>query len=131
MTQAFVELACKMTRDILRQTLGNYHLDNLSNNESVFVPRDETSEQRECQRCDSPSNENQDDSNKSSEFGVKAFPSSNGKPVSFMDVRVGGAVKKQDVDVELSVKSVHAESFNDCLKILDNLNIVDRFDESE
>ncbi|XP_015750259.1 PREDICTED: cytosolic carboxypeptidase 3-like [Acropora digitifera] len=127
MTQAFVELACKMTRDILRQTLGNYHLEN---KESVCIPRDETSEQKEGQRSDSPSEGNQDDSNKSSEFGVKAFPSSNGRPVSFMDVRVD-AVKKQDVDVELSVKSVHAESFNDCLKILDNLNIVDRFDESD
>ncbi|XP_015761742.1 PREDICTED: cytosolic carboxypeptidase 2-like [Acropora digitifera] len=125
MTQAFVELACKMTRDILRQTLGNYHLDN---KDSVCIPRDETSEQKEGQRSDSPSEGNQDDGNKSSEFGVKAFPSSNGRPVSFMDVRVD-AVKKQDVDVELSVKSVHAESFNDCLKILDNLNIVDRFDE--
>lgn len=127
MTQAFVELACKMTRDILRQTLGNYHLDN---KESVCIPRDETSEQKDGQRIDSPSEGNQDDGSKSSEFGVRAFPSSNGRPVTLMDVRVG-AVKKQDVDVELSVKSVHAESFNDCLKILDNLNIVDRFDESE
>ena len=131
MTQAFVELACKMTRDILRQTLGNYHLKNLSDNESAFATRDEKSEEREGHRSDAPSEENQEVSNRSGDSGIKAFSSSGGKSVNFMDVRVEGALKKEDVEVELSVKSVHADSFNGCLKILESLNLVDCFDESE
>lgn len=131
MTQAFVELACKMTRDILRQTLGNYHLKNLSDNESAFATRDEKSEEREGHRSDAPSEKNQEVSNRSGDSGIKAFSSSGGKSVNFMDVRVEGALKKEDVEVELSVKSVHADSFNGCLKILESLNLVDCFDESD
>lgn len=34
-------------------------------------------------------------------------------------------------DVEVLVKGVYVDLFNDCLKILDNLNFVDCFDELE
>ena len=48
-----------------------------------------------------------------------------------MDVRVQAPGSSVDDGVELSVKSVHVDSFNDCIKILENLNLVDCFDESE
>jgi len=130
MTQAFVELACKMTRDILRQTLGNYHLD-LSKEDSVNINKDETSETNKGKRRDDSPRENEENECKTSDSGVKKFPLSKSKPVNFVDVRVQGAVTGEDDGVEFSVKSVHVDSFNDCLKILENLNLVECFDESE
>lgn len=135
MTQAFVELACKMTRDILRQTLGNYHLENVSKGGSVMTNKDkvdiETSQTSEGRTRDDLSKENQDTENKRPDSSVRKFPLSKNKPVNFMDVRVEGAVTGSDDELELSVKSVHVDSFNDCLKILENLNLMDCFDESE
>jgi len=130
MTQAFVELACKMTRDILRQTLGNYHLD-LSKEDSVNINKDETSETNKGKRRDDSPRENEENECKTSDSGVKKFPLSKSKPVNFVDVRVQGAVTGEDDGVEFSVKSVHVDSFNDCLKILENLNLVECFDESD
>lgn len=135
MTQAFVELACKMTRDILRQTLGNYHLEKVSRGGSVMTNKDkvdiETSQTSEGRTRDDLSKENQDTENKTPDSSVRKFPLSKNKPVHFMDVRVEGAVTGSDDELELSVKSVHVDSFNDCLKILENLNLMDCFDESE
>ena len=131
MTQAFVELACKMTRDILRQTLGSYHLTDVSKDASSILSKDEASETNEANRRDGQSKENQETDNNTNESGIKRFPLSKNKPVNFMDVRVQGTGTEGDDEVELSVKSVHVGSFNDCLKILENLNLVDCFDESE
>lgn len=131
MTQAFVELACKMTRDILRQTLGNYNLKDVSKDDSSILSKDKTSEANEANRRDGQSKENQETENNTNGSGIKRFPLSQTKPVNFMDVRVQGTGTEGDDEVELSVKSVHVDSFNDCLKILENLNLVDCFDESE
>ncbi|KAJ7370497.1 hypothetical protein OS493_032063 [Desmophyllum pertusum] len=128
MTQAFVELACKMTREILRQTLGNYHLENVSKDGGV-MNKDGTAETNESNRRGDPSKDNEDADNKTSDNGVKKFPLSKKKPVNFVDVQVQAAGDEDGV--EFSVKSVHVDSFNDCLKILENLNLVDCFDESE
>lgn len=131
MTQAFVELACKMTRDILRQTLGNYNLKDVSKDDSSILSKDKTSEANEANRRDGQSKENQETENNTNESGIKRFPLLKTKPVNFMDVRVQGTGTEGDDEVEPSVKSVHVDSFNDCLKILENLNLVDCFDESE
>ena len=131
MTQAFVELACKMTRDILRQTLGSYHLENASKDDSVNLNKDRVSETKDGKIGDDSLTENKGRESKTSDSGVKKFPLSKSKPVNYMDVRVQGSVTGEDDGVEFSVKSVHVDSFNDCLKILENLNLVDCFDESE
>jgi len=130
MTQAFVELACKMTRDILRQTLGSYHLDNVSK-EGAGINTDGNAGTRDEKRRDETSKENEDAENKTRDRGVKTFPLSKNKPVNFVDVRVQAPVSGTEEGVEFSVKSVHVDSFNNCLKILENLNLVDCFDESE
>lgn len=124
MTQAFVELACKMTRDILRQTLGNYNLENVSKDDAV-INKDGDTETNEGNQREDSSKENEETNGES----VKKFPLSKNKPVNFLDVRLQAPTAEDDVEV--SVKSVHVDSFNDCLKILENLNLVDCFDESE
>lgn len=124
MTQAFVELACKMTRDILRQTLGNYNLENVSKDDAV-INKDGDTETNEGNQWEDSSKENEETNGES----VKKFPLSKNKPVNFLDVRLQAPTAEDDVEV--SVKSVHVDSFNDCLKILENLNLVDCFDESE
>lgn len=130
MTQAFVELACKMTRDILRQTLGNYHLENVSKDGAV-INKESNAGTNEGKKRDDPSKENEEADSKTREAGVKEFPLSKNKPVNFVDVRVQAPTTGLEDGVEFSVKSVHVDSFNDCLKILENLNLVDCFDESE
>ena len=124
MTQAFVELACKMTRDILRQMVGNFNVENVSKDSAAYNSLENTEANERNQRNDSL-NKNEKGS------GVKEFPVSKNKPVNFMDVRLQTPTEGHEDDVEVSVKGVHVDSFNDCLKILDNLNLVDRFDESE
>ena len=126
MTQAFVELACKMTRDILRQMVGNYNVENVSKDSAAYNSLENTEANERNQRNDSL-NKNEE----ANESGVKKFPVSKNKPVNFMDVRLQTPTEGNENDVEVSVKGVHVDSFNDCLKILDNLNLVDRFDESE
>lgn len=130
MTQAFVELACKMTRDILRQTLGNYHLENVSKDGAV-INKESNAGTHEGKKRDDQSKENEGADNRTGEASVKKFPLSKNKPVNFVDVRVQAPTTGAEDGVEFSVKSVHVDSFNDCLKILDNLNLVDCFDESE
>ena len=130
MTQAFVELACKMTRDILRQTLGSYHLDNVSK-EGAGIYTDGNAGTRDEKRRDETFKENEEAENKTRDGGVKKFPLSKNKPVNFVDVRVQAPASGTEERVEFSVKSVHVDSFNNCLKILENLNLVDCFDESE
>lgn len=126
MTQAFVELACKMTRDILRQMVGNFNVENVSKDSAAYNSLEYTEASERNQRNDSL-NKNEE----ANESGVKKFPVSKNKPVNFMDVRLQTPTEGHEDDVEVSVKGVHVDSFNDCLKILDNLNLVDRFDESE
>ena len=126
MTQAFVELACKMTRDILRQMVGNFNVKNVSKDSAAYNSLENTEANERNQRNDSLK-ENEE----VNESGVKEFPVSKNKPVNFMDVRLQTPTEGHENDVEVSVKGVHVDSFNDCLKILDNLNLVDRFDESE
>ena len=126
MTQAFVELACKMTRDILRQMVGNFNVENVSKDSAAYNSLEYTEASERNQRNDSL-NKNEE----ANESGVKKFPVSKNKPVNFMDVRLQTPTEGHEDDVEVSVKGVHVDSFNDCLKILDNLNLVDRFDEAE
>lgn len=130
MTQAFVELACKMTRDILRQTLGGYHLDNVSK-EGADINTDGITSTSDGKRRDETSKEIEQAENKTRDRGVIKFPLSKNKPVNFVDVRVQAPATGTEEGVEFSVKSVHVDSFNNCLKILENLNLVDCFDESE
>ena len=131
MTQAFVELACKMTRDILRQTLGNYHLENVSKDGAVINKESNAGTNEAEKKEDDLSAENEEADSKPGENGIKKFPLSKNKPVNFVDVRVQAPSTGAEHGVEFSVKSVHVDSFNDCLKILENLNLVDCFDESE
>lgn len=126
MTQAFVELACKMTRDILRQTLGNFNLENISKDSTLYNSLESMKANERNQQNDS-SREHEE----TNETSVKKFPMSKKKPVSFMDVRLQAPTGGGEDDVEVSVKGVHVDSFNDCLKILENLDLVDRFDESD
>ena len=126
MTQAFVELACKMTRDILRQMVGNFNVENVSKDSTAYNNLENTEANERNQRNDSLKKNEE-----ANESGVKKFPVSKKKPVNFMDVRLQTPTEGHENDVEVSVKGVHVDSFNDCLKILDNLNLVDRFDESE
>ena len=128
-TQAFVELACKMTRDILRQTLGSYHLDNVSK-EGAGINKDGNAGTSDGKRRDETSKENEEAENETRDGGVQKFLSKN-KPVNFVDVQVQAPATGSGDGVEFSVKSVHGDSFNDCLKILENLNLVNCFDESE
>ena len=79
-----------MTRDILRQTLGNYHLKEVSKDDSVTLSKDEPSETNEANRRDDQSKENQETENNTSESGIRTFPVSKNKPVNFVDVRVQG-----------------------------------------
>ena len=130
MTQAFVELACKMTRDILRQTLGSYHLDNVSKG-GTDINADGNAGTSDGKRQDETLKENEEAENKRKDGGVKKFPLSKNKPVSFVDFRVQAPATGTEDGVEFSVKSVRVDSFNNCLKILENLNLVDCFDESE
>ena len=128
MTLAFVELACKMTRDILRQTLGNYHLAK----DGAVINKDSNVGTNEAEKKqDDLSTENEVADSKPGENVVKKFPLSKNKPVNFVDVRVQATSTGAEHGVEFSVKSVRVDSFNDCLKILENLNLVDCFDESE
>ena len=126
MTQAFVELACKMTRDILRQMVGNFNVENVSKDSAAYKSLENTEANERNQRNDSLKKNEE-----ANESGVEKFPVSKNKPVNFMDVRLQTPTEGHEDDVEVSVKGVHVDSFNDCLKILDNLNLVDRFDESE
>ena len=126
MTQAFVELACKMTRDILRQMVGNFNVENVSKDSTAYNSLENTEANERNQRNDSLKKNEE-----ANESDVKEFPVSKNKPVNFMDVRLQTPTEGHENDVEVSVKGVHVDSFNDCLKILDNLNLVDRFDESE
>lgn len=126
MTQAFVELACKMTRDILRQMVGNFNVENVSKDSTAYNSLENTEANERNQRNDSLKKNEE-----ANESGVKEFPVSKNKPVNFVDVRLQTPTEGHENDVEVSVKGVHVDSFNDCLKILDNLNLVDRFDESE
>lgn len=126
MTQAFVELACKMTRDILRQMVGNFNVENVSKDSAAYNSLENTEANERNQRNDSLKKNEE-----ANESVVKEFPVSKNKPVNFMDVRLQTPTEGHEDDVEVSVKGVHVDSFNDCLKILDNLNLVDRFDESE
>ena len=130
MTQAFVELACKMTRDILRQTLGNFNHENVSK-EDFVMSNNRTTHTREGKTQNSLSLGEEDTEDQRTNSTIKAFPLSTKKKVNFMDVRVQAPGSSVDDGVELSVKSVHVDSFNDCIKILENLNLVDCFDESE
>ena len=130
MTQAFVELACKMTRDILRQTLGNFNHENVSK-EDFVMNNNGTTHTREGKTQNSSSLGEEDTEDQGTNSTIKAFPLSTKKKVNFMDVRVQAPGSSVDDGVELSVKSVHVDSFNDCIKILENLNLVDCFDESE
>lgn len=130
MTQAFVELACKMTRDILRQTLGSYHLENISKEGSV-INTEGTAGTSDGKRRDETSKGNEEAENITRDRGINKFSLSKDKPVNFVDVRVQAPATTSGNGVEFSVKSVHVDSFNDCLKILENLNLVDCFDESE
>ena len=126
MTQAFVELACKMTRDILRQMVGNFNVENVSKDSTAYNSLENTEANERNQRNDSLKKNEE-----ANESGFKEFPVSKNKPVNFMDVRLQTPTEGHENDVEVSVKGVHVDSFNDCLKILDNLNLVDHFDESE
>lgn len=126
MTQAFVELACKMTRDILRQMVGNFNVENVSKDSAAYNSLENTEANERNQRNDSLKKNEE-----ANESGFKEFPVSKNKPVNFMDVRLQTPTEGHENDVEVSVKGVHVDSFNDCLKILDNLNLVDHFDESE
>lgn len=126
MTQAFVELACKMTRDILRQMVGNFNVENVSKDSAAYNSLENTEANERNQRNDSLKKNEE-----ANESGAKEFPVSKNKPVNFMDVRLQTPTEGHENDVEVSVKGVRVDSFNDCLKILDNLNLVDRFDESE
>ena len=130
MTQAFVELACKMTRDILRQTLGNFNHENVSK-EAFLMSSNGTTHTREGKTQNGSSIGEEDTEDQETNSTIKEFPLSTKKKVNFMDVRVQAPGSSEDDGVELSVKSVHVDSFNDCIKILENLNLVDCFDESE
>ena len=125
-----MELACKMTRDILRQTVGGYHLDNASK-EGAGINKDGNAGTSDGKRRDETSKENEEAENETWDGGVKKFTLSKNKPVNFVDVQVQAPITGSGNGVEFSVKSVHGDSFNDCLKILENLNLVDCFDESE
>ena len=115
-TQAFVELACKMTRDILKQTLGNFHLEKFTGKTGTTGNRErkETTVGEDDRRRSSQ--ENNDDGE------VIALPVGNKRH------NVQDASSPND---EVSIKSVRVESFNDCIKILEGLNLVERYDESE
>ena len=130
MTQAFVELACKMTRDILRQTVGNFNHENVSK-EDFLMSNNGTTHTREGKTQSGSSIGEEDTEDQGTNSTIKGFPLSTNKKVNFMDVRVQASGSSEDDGVELSVKSVHVDSFNDCIKILENLNLVDCFDESE
>lgn len=119
-----------MTRDILRQTLGSYHLGNLSK-EGAGINKDGNAGTSDGKRRDETFKENEEAENETRDGGVKKFPLSKNKPVNFVDVQVQAPATGSVDGVEFSVKSVHGDSFNDCLKILENLNLVNCFDESE
>ena len=114
-----MELACKMTRDILRQTQGIYH--NLtSQNTNKFNSHDNG----ESHSSESSENEYN-----------KAQQNETSKRVNFVDVEVhpkkldsNGSV---DGGMELSVRSVHVDSFKDCIKILEGLDLANCYNESE
>ena len=119
-----------MTRDILRQTLGSYHLDNVSK-EGAGINKDGNVGTSDGKRRDETFKENEEAENETRDGGIKKFPLSKNKPVNFVDVQVQAPATGSVDGVEFSVKSVHGDSFNDCLKILENLNLVNCFDESE
>ena len=130
MTQAFVELACKMTRDILRQTLGNFNHENVSK-EDFVMSNNGTTHTRGGKTQNGSSIGEEDTKDQGTNSTIKVFPLSTTKKVNLLDLRVQAPGSSVDDGVELSVKSVHVDSFNDCIKILENLNLVDCFDESE
>ena len=121
MTQAFVELTCKMTREILRQTLGNYH----PGGKSAATDNEMTG----SQASSSKSNQTGTGKDGTSQPGDRA---SLWKPRNVLNnEKTTPAVAELNHGIKLSVQSVHVESFNDCLKILENLDLADCFDESE
>ena len=105
-----------MTRDILRQTSGTFR--KVNNKISGALTANE---------------ENKNNGSKS--WMERIHQRKESKRVNFVDVELlPGQVESSDpVDdgVELSVRSVHVESFNDCIRILDSLNLRDRYCESE
>ncbi|XP_048590295.1 uncharacterized protein LOC5514750 isoform X2 [Nematostella vectensis] len=121
MTQAFIELACKMTRDILRQTLGSYRT--LSDPQP---PDEKTTEKSE----DEPTITLQSLNNGTSE-ALTIKPRARGVNFVDVDVRKAQGAEPDGKGYDVSVKSVHVDSFNDCLKILEGLNLVDRYEESD
>lgn len=130
MTQAFVELACKMTRDILRQNLGNFKLlnnINYSNKKLAYTTSNETNMENDPEKqCLTAYND-----------GIKISPTV--KDVNFVDVNVqrtsnckrNGQIATNGGDYEVAVKSIHVDSFNDCIKILEGLKLTNCYEESE
>lgn len=122
MTQSFVELACKMTRDILRHSLGNFK--KISDNDSNTAKVTSTAQQ----------NDREQETRHSTKLGIRLAPRL--KDVNYVDVdvkqapSVGNACVK-DRDFEVSVKSIHVDSFNDCIKILEGLDLNECYEESE
>ncbi|XP_031548835.1 cytosolic carboxypeptidase 2-like isoform X2 [Actinia tenebrosa] len=123
MTQSFVELACKMTRDILRHSMGNFK--RITDNDSNA----KTSATTEPNEKEQPINAGQ-----STQRGIRLAPRL--KDVNYIDVdvkqaRTIGNPSSRNHDYEVSVKSIHVDSFNDCIKILEGLDLNECYDESD
>ena len=116
MTQAFVELACKMTRDILKQTLGNFHLENLlqkagdTQPDGVKTTAQSTDENHQEIGASDPNR---------GDLGASGPPAR------------GGSWEICSVGESTALRSARVDSFNDCMKILEGLNLADQYDESE
>jgi hypothetical protein len=70
----------------------------------------------------------------SSKPGIRFAPQT--KDVNYVDVDVKqvqcrGNTEAKDHDYEVSVKSIHVDSFNDCMKILGGLDLMGCYEESE
>lgn len=131
MTQAFVELACKMTRDILRQSLGSYRR---------LTESDITNKQLTNKPYENATKTTANETEKlrfmnSDKRGIKIAPVV--KDVNFVDVNVKRSLSGKDSessgngDCEVSVKSIHVDSFNDCIKILEGIGLNNCYEESE
>lgn len=120
MTQSFVELACKMTRDILRHSLGNFKRISDDSNTKITTTTQQNEKEQQTRNSTKP--------------GIRLAPRL--KDVNYVDVDVKqaqgvGNPSVKDHDYEVSVKSIHVDSFNDCIKILEGLDLNDCYEESE
>ncbi|KAK3697746.1 hypothetical protein QZH41_010295, partial [Actinostola sp. cb2023] len=130
MTQAFIELACKMTRDILRQSLGSFKQPSegdIANKQQPLKSNEKKAEETESEKLQFVS---------SVKHGLKFAPTA--KDVNFVDVdvrhignRKNSEMTKNGGDYEVAVKSIHVDSFNDCVKILEGLGLTKCYEESD